>query len=299
MRKGQRWLGGVLGGLVLLGSLVGCTPTAQATHATRPTSATSTKSPSQNPQPKQAAAATAKSQRKLRRLIQRDLQGVGGRWSVRVTRNGAQPVQITTGNHPVRRQRAASTIKLYIMLTIFQRAQRHQLRLTSATHDQLRRMIGNSDNEAANQLIATAGGLKAVNRVIRQHGFTQTTLGRHLMDVRALKNGHDNWTSVRDLTRFLTLLAQHRLLGGSADRQMLTLMRHCRNHSKLPLLVKNVTVYNKTGEYPDLGVQNDAALFRTATGRWLTVVVLSQGGRSQRQYPAMNRLGRDVVQTLH
>lgn len=295
MRKGQRWLGGFLGSLVLLGSLVGCTPTARAT---RTTPVISKKSPSQNLQQKQAAA-TAKRQRQLRRLIRRDLQGVGGRWSVRVTRSGSQPVQLTTGNQSVRRQRAASTIKLYIMLTIFQRAQRHRLRLTSATQDQLRRMIGNSDNEAANQLIATAGGLKAVNRVIRQYGFTQTTLGRHLMDVRALKNDHDNWTSVRDLTRFLTLLSRHRLLGGSADRQMLTLMRHCRNHSKLPLLVKNVTVYNKTGEYPDLGVQNDAALFRTSTGRWLTVVVLSQGGRSQRQYPAMNRLGRDVVQTLH
>ena len=108
MRKGQRWLGGVLGSLVLLGSLVGCTPTAQATHASQTTAATSTKSPSQKPQQKQASAATAKRQRQLRRLIQRDLQGVGGRWSVRVTRSGAQPVQLTTGNHPVRRQRAAT-----------------------------------------------------------------------------------------------------------------------------------------------------------------------------------------------
>lgn len=233
----------------------------------------------------------------IRRQVKHDMRHVGGRWSVQVTRLGAQPVNVTVGNHAVKRQRAASTIKLYIMLSIFQRVQRHQLKLTATTKARLKRMIYNSDNVAANQLIAQAGGLAAVNRVIRQHRFTQTTLGRHLMDTRALHRGHDNWTSVRDLTRFLTLLAQHRLLGTKQDKRMLTLMRHCRNHSKLPRLVTHATVFNKTGEYPDLGVQNDAAYFKTH-GRRIIVVAMSQSGHANRQYPALAQVGKHLVTRL-
>ena len=233
----------------------------------------------------------------IQRQIKHDMRHVGGRWSVQVTRLGARPVNVTVGNRTVKRQRAASTIKLYIMLSIFQRVRQHRLTLTATTKTRLKRMIYNSDNVAANQLITTAGGLKAVNRVIRQHHFTQTTLGRHLMDTQALRRGHDNWTSVHDLTRFLTLLAQHRLLGATQDKRMLTLMRHCRNHSKLPKLVTHATVFNKTGEYPDLGVQNDAAYFKVH-GQRLTVVVLSQHSQAARQYPAMAQLGKHLVARL-
>ena len=292
-------------GLIVLGLLgVGGVSASLATRPTHPVTAKTTVKPvskaaqvTKAPRAKKSAVAS-KSQKQLKKLINRDMRGVGGRWSVKVTRLGQQPLTVTTGNRAVKRQRAASTIKLFIMLTIFQKAQRHQLTVTAATRQQLQRMIYNSDNVAANQLIAKAGGLAAVNRVIAQHHFTQSHLGRHLMDTQALRRGHDNWTSVRDLTRFLTLTTQHRLLGATTDKQMLTLLRHCRNHSKLPLLVKNVTVYNKTGEYPDLGVQNDAALFKTPQGRKITVVVMSQSGNGQRQYPAMNHLGRDVVRAL-
>ena len=279
-------------------------------HLTRPATGASVHRAAASPKhTKQAAKprATATTPRRtlttrqkvrLTRQIKHDMRGVGGRWSVQVTRLTQPTVTLKTGNHTVKRQRAASTIKLYIMLTIFQQHQQGKLPLTATTRQALRRMIYNSDNAAANQLIATAGGLKSVNRVIRQHHFTQTVLGRHLMDTRALQRGHDNWTSVRDLSRFLTLLSQHRLLGKTADRQMLALLHHCRNHSKLPLRVTHAQVYNKTGEYPDLGVQNDAALFKTTSSQKIVIVVLSQGSRATRQYPAMNRLGRDLVHRL-
>lgn len=233
----------------------------------------------------------------IRHQVKHDLRHVGGRWSVQISRLGRHPVNVTVGNRQVGRQRAASTIKLYIMLSIFQRVKRHRLTLTSTVKHRLKRMIYNSDNVAANQLIKTAGGRAAVNRVIAQHHFGQTILGRRLMDVTALRHGHDNWTSTRDLTRFLTRLAQHRLLGKTQDKRMLRLLRHCRNHSKLPRLVKHATVYNKTGEYPALGVQNDAAYFNRH-GQKIIIVVLSQGSRPARQLPAMAQLGKHLVSQL-
>lgn len=95
----------------------------------------------------------------------------------------------------------------------------------------------------------------------------------------------------------MTRVYRHKLLGKTYDKQMLTLLKGCRNHSKLPALVKHATVYNKTGEYPDKGVQNDAAIFKTKHGTY-SIVVMAQNGQQEQQYQGMQRLGRDVVNYL-
>jgi len=233
----------------------------------------------------------------IRKVIKRDMGPVHGRWSVKVTRLGQQPLAITAGNKKVQGQRSASTIKVYVMLTIFQRVRTHHLKLTKAVKSELGRMIHNSDNAATNRLIHRLGGFKRVNQTMKSYGFNHSHLRRYMMDTRALRQGHDNYTSVNDLTRFLTLVSQHKLLGKVYDGKMMTLLHHCKNHSKLPKLVKHAAVYNKTGEFPAKGVQNDASLFRTKHGTY-TVVVMAQQGKQAQQYRAMNRLGRDTVKYL-
>ena len=233
----------------------------------------------------------------IKKIMRKDLNGVGGRWSARVTRIGKRPLSVTTGNQRVKAPRSASTIKVFVMLTIYRHVQTHQLRLTANDQRDLKLMIHNSDNAAANRLIKRAGGFRAVNQTAKRYGFHQTTLRRYMLDTNALRHGRDNYTSVNDLTRFLSLTKRHRLLGRTYDQHMLTLLRGCRNHSKLPKLVQHATVYNKTGEYPDKGVQNDAALFKTKHGTY-SVVVMAQSGQATAQYRGMNRLGRDVVRYL-
>jgi len=244
------------------------------------------------------ATSLKQEQTAIKKIAKQDLKPMGGRWSVKVTRLGQRPVSVQTGHTKVGRQRAASTIKVYIMLAVYRRVQRHRFRLTAQNQRDLKLMIHNSDNAAANRLIQRAGGLRAVNQTIRAFHFKQTTLARHLLDTQALRRGHDNYTSVSDLTHFLTRVYQHRLLGRTYDRKMLTLLKGCRNHSKLPALVKRATVYNKTGEYPDKGVQNDAALFKTKHGVY-SIVVLAQSGNQYQQYRGMNHFGRDVVTYLN
>lgn len=234
----------------------------------------------------------------IKRLIKRDMKPVHGRWSVKVTRLGDQPLAVTTGNHKVRGQRSASTIKVYVMLTVFQRVKTHHLKLTRTVKRDLARMIHNSDNAATNRLIQRLGGFKRVNQVMRQYGFKQSHLRRYMLDTRALQQGHDNYTSVNDLTRFLTLTSRNQLLGKTYDQKMMTLLHHCKNHSKLPKQVKHAAVYNKTGEFPAKGVQNDASLFKTKQGTY-TIVVMAQQGNQYQQYRAMNRLGRDTVTYLN
>jgi beta-lactamase class A len=234
----------------------------------------------------------------VKRLVKRDLQPLGGRWSVKVTRLGQKRgLTVRTGNQRVTRQRSASTIKVFVMLTIYRQVQQKKLRLTQQDRRDLQLMIHNSDNAAANRLIDRAGGFKPINKTIKQFKFRHTVLQRHMLDTAALEQGRDNYTSVGDLTRFLTRVYRHKLLGKTYDKQMLTLLKGCRNHSKLPALVKHATVYNKTGEYPDKGVQNDAAIFKTKHGTY-SIVVMAQNGQQEQQYQGMQRLGRDVVNYL-
>lgn len=234
----------------------------------------------------------------VKKIAKRDMKNVGGQWSLKVTRLGKRPLSLQLGNRKVTRQRSASTIKVYIMLTVYQRAKRHQLKLRPVDQRNLKLMIHNSDNTATNHLIRRVGGFKVVNKTIRQYHFKQTVLQRYMLDSNALRRGRDNYTSVGDLTKFMTAVYRHKLLGKTYDKKMLTLLHGCRNHSKLPRLVKHATVYNKTGEYPDKGVQNDAAVFHTAKGTY-SIVVMAQNGRQFNQYRGMNLLGRDVVNYLN
>lgn len=234
----------------------------------------------------------------IKRLIKRDMHAVHGRWSVKVTRVGTRPLTVTTGNRKIRSQRAASTIKVYVMLTVFQRVKTHHMKLTATVKTDLARMIHQSDNAATNRLIHRLGGFKRVNQTMHAYGFNQSHLRRYMLDTQAIRRGLDNATSVNDLTRFLTLTRQNQLLGKTYDRKMMTLLHHCRNHTKLPKRVKHAAVYNKTGEFPAKGVQNDASLFKTKQGTY-TIVVLAQLGNQYQQYRAMNRLGHDTVAYLN
>jgi len=164
----------------------------------------------------------------IQRIAKRDMKAAHGRWSVKVTRLGRQPLAVTAGNQRVRGQRSASTIKVFVMLTIFKRAQQHKLKLTTATKTDLKRMIHNSDNAATNRLIHKLGGFKRVNQTMKHYGFKHSHLRRYMMDTRALAKGHDNYTSVADLTKFLSKTYRHQLLGKTYDNRMLTLLRHCQ-----------------------------------------------------------------------
>lgn len=246
----------------------------------------------------QVNASQNNTQQHISKIVHRDMKHVGGTWSVKVTKLSKPSIVVITGNHGVRTQRSASTIKVFIMLATYYQIQHHRLKTTAAIQSNLKRMIYYSDNTAANDLIRKVGGFKRVTRLARQFGFTHTHLRRFMLDNNALRHHRDNYTSVNDLTQFLTKAYEHQLLGKHYDKRMLQLLHGCQNHTKLPKLVKHAVVYNKTGELPVKGVQNDAALFKTRHGVY-TIVVMSEYGRQFYQYQAMNHLGRDVINYLN
>lgn len=87
----------------------------------------------------------------------------------------------------------------------------------------------------------------------------------------------------------------HKLVSKKYYQEMLDILGENVNHSKLPSdLDSDVTVYNKTGEFNQYGVQNDAAIFEK-DGKAFVIVVMSQDGDESDQKDAMGRLGSDLA----
>ncbi|MCF6515456.1 serine hydrolase [Lactobacillus sp. S2-2] len=232
-------------------------------------------------------------QNMIKSTIKKDMKNVGGSWAVQVN-NVETPMQnVSVQNTKIKRYRSASTIKVYIMLATYYQVQNKTIKLTPVIKQNLARMIKYSDNNAANYLIRKNGGFSKINKISHKFGFKHTSLKRFMLNNKALANGIDNYTTPQDLSLFLKKVYHKELLGKTYDNKMLYLLNHCQNHSKLPRYIKNTKVFNKTGELPVKGVQNDAAIFKTKYHVY-SVVVMSQKGNQYYQYHAMNQLGKHL-----
>lgn len=213
-------------------------------------------------------------------------------------------------------QRAASNIKLFILITAYQQVNEGKLNLNDkytlkdsdkvdgtgeirnmssgseiSMQDLLEDMMEDSDNTAANIVIRQLGGMDKVNAQIKKIGAKDTKLERMLMDTDALKDGKDNYTSVADLGMVLKKIYNHQMVLTKYDNAMLDILKKNNNHTKLPHdLPEEATVYNKTGEFDDYGVENDAAIFGNNKGSFV-IVVMSQDGSRDEQIKKMNSFG--------
>ncbi|MHA3065382.1 serine hydrolase [Lacticaseibacillus saniviri] len=265
------------------------------------------------------SAAVTWNQAAVRADINRYITPLAGTNSVYVTpMNASQPLVIN--NRP---QRAASTIKLFILATAYAKVSRGQFNLDQhytlqetdkvggtgvlggqaagtilSYRDLLNDMITQSDNTATNIIINLVGGMPAVNAEIRQLGARDSQLNRKMMDTAKLAAGVDNVTSVQDVGHLLQRLYRHQLISADADTQMLNILQRTQNHSKLPAsLPATATVYNKTGEFGDYGVQNDAAIIADKKGAFVAVV-MCQNGNEAAQISAMRQLGSALYRDL-
>ncbi|MGY4789211.1 serine hydrolase [Pediococcus pentosaceus] len=213
-------------------------------------------------------------------------------------------------------QRAASNIKLFILITAYQQVNEGKLNLNDkhtlkdsdkvngtgeirnmssgteiSIQDLLEDMMEDSDNTAANIVIRQLGGMNKVNTQIKKIGAKDTKLERMLMDTDALKDGKDNYTSVADLGMVLKKIYNHQMVSTKYDNAMLDILKKNNNHTKLPHdLPEEATAYNKTGEFDDYGVENDVAIFGNNKGSFV-IVVMSQDGSRDEQIKKMNSFG--------
>lgn len=160
---------------------------------------------------------------------------------------------------------AASLIKLYIMLTVFDRLEHGTITDTATIDEDLRQMITVSSNDAANRLLAVIGGedgttaaIATVTDTAARYGFPGTKELRALTGA-ASGNAVENWTSARDCGTFLAKAYRGELVSADASKRMIDLLLGQTRRTKIPAGVPaGVQVANKTGELS--AVQNDVAI---------------------------------------
>ena len=242
-----------------------------------------------------------------------------GTFSAYVSRIGNEN-EVVVNEQP---QRAASTIKLFIMLTTYSKANANELDLDSihrlyedekvggtgiiqdmpggselTIRELIRLMIVESDNTAANIMIDELGGFESINQMISKMGCYNTALNRKMMDTNALESGIDNYTSAKDLGVIMKKLYMNTLISEEYDNEMLSILSHNTDHSKLPYhLPYGATVFNKTGTYSTYGVENDVAIIANENGAFV-VSVMTQDGSAVEQIDAMKSLGLNLYENI-
>ncbi|MGC6770051.1 serine hydrolase [Enterococcus sp. LJL128] len=227
--------------------------------------------------------------------------------------NQVADIYLENSDSPIR---AASIIKLFLMDMFYYQVQAGLLQLDTSyalkasdkvggsgviqqmaegslfTYEELvNYMITVSDNTASNILLDILGGTGTVNQFIQQQGYLNTRFERRFLDTAALASGLDNYTSAGDVGRLLTAIYHKQAVSPVYDQQMLMVLAGGQNRTKLPAQIgAEVTVYNKTGEYSEYGVQSDACIFEK-NGKAYILVILSQDGNEGEQFPAMNQFG--------
>lgn len=118
---------------------------------------------------------------------------------------------------------AASLIKPYVMLAVYEQIARQELNETADISRQVHRMITVSDNHATNTLIRHLGqgdyqqGIVAVNVLVRKYGFQQTAVRELIPDGGKT---YANRTSAADATLFFKLLYEQKLVNPHYSQKM-------------------------------------------------------------------------------
>ena len=162
---------------------------------------------------------------------------------------------------------AASTIKLPILMALFQAVDSGKVRLNDTLT--VRRdlitggsgelqnspgaklsvlktatmMIAISDNTGTNMIIDKLGGRQALNGRFKSWGLRKTVINRLLGDFTG-----KNTTSPADLVRLSALLAKHQLISEASRGKVLDILNQTENRKLLPAgLGKGAAIAHKTG----------------------------------------------------
>jgi beta-lactamase class A len=170
---------------------------------------------------------------------------------------------------------AAATIKIPILIALFQQIDRQQLRLDEklvleksmiaagngdmakqpmgskfTVLDSATKMIVNNDNTATNLLIKRLGGQDQLNTQFRSWGLTSTNIKNPLPDFAGT-----NVSSPRELAELLQRLDQRSLLTATSRRQVLAILSQTKSNRNIMLfggLEPKTKIAHKTGDIANL-----------------------------------------------
>lgn len=206
---------------------------------------------------------------------------------------------------------AASLIKLYVMLAVFEAIARQELPETAEIERHLYRMIAISDNGATNALILRLGqgdvlqGLTAVNALVRKMGFSGTRLKELIPDGGKT---YANQTSAADTTLFFRLLYEQKLISPYYSQKMKDiLVKNIHDRIKTPQIKGDgVAVADKTGYVRglngDCGIVYQGCL-KNGSDYALSIIIEnksrpSDGSWGRKKSRVIRHLSNRIYQTL-
>jgi beta-lactamase class A len=152
---------------------------------------------------------------------------------------------------------AASVGKLALMVELYRESAAGAITLTDSQRADLRAMIVQSDNDAANRLLEALSA-KAVNANLQALGLIGTRLVNPFGLARATGNPA-NVTTPGDMSRLMEMLANEQVVSPQASREMRGLLLQSQDGSKLRRgLPADARVAHKSGWYD--GVANDVGI---------------------------------------
>jgi beta-lactamase class A len=164
---------------------------------------------------------------------------------------------------------AASTIKLPILIALFQDIDAQKIKLTEQLTISDRTIAGGSgdlrnkkpgsqvsvliaatkmmtisDNTATNILIDRLGGKEVLNQRFRTWGLKVTTINQPLPDLKGT-----NTTTAKELTRSILAIQRGKIVSESSRAQILNMMSHTSRNTMLPKgLGAGAKIAHKTGD---------------------------------------------------
>ncbi|WP_432356977.1 serine hydrolase [Sporosarcina sp. UB5] len=200
------------------------------------------------------------------------------------------------------KMKAASVIKLPILIESFRLAEEKKLDLNKAIHIENQKKVAGtgviyymtesnvysyrnllelmmivSDNTASNIALKTVG-MDRVNQLSVILNCQNTKIERNFMDTEAIANGFENSTTAFDMLQYLKLVGEpNKIINNESRQEMLSILSKQQFNQKLPgynYSDSGVSFYNKTGELP--GFEHDISLIKK-NDKTVYVAVLSNG----------------------
>ena len=198
--------------------------------------------------------------KELTEQINSIIDGKKGIWSVYV-KNLENGMTVEINDHQFI---AASVIKLYNMVTVYNEVENGNLEMTEFLKSNIEQMITVSSNSSSNTVVMTIGGgnfakgAEKVNSLATELGC-ENTYEQHMLYDDIIPSYGRNRTSVRDCGIILEKLYWKQCVSPEYDEEMLELLKNQTRDFKIPAKLPDGTVVaNKTGE--NSNVESDVGI---------------------------------------
>ncbi|MCC8067864.1 MAG: serine hydrolase, partial [Clostridiales bacterium] len=191
----------------------------------------------------------------LKNTLSSMVNGYGGTWSVYV--KNLKTGDLLNLNDCV--MYPASTIKVFVMASVYNEIQAGHLAETSRITSLLQSMIMVSSNESYNELVriqSSSGssflsGAAVVNTYLKANGYSSTSVHHtlHPSSSSSVSDGSRNTSSAKDCGVLLEKIYKGTCVSKTDSQKMLNLLLAQQRRSKIPAgIPSGIQVANKTGE---------------------------------------------------